>query len=90
MRKFNKDIRIVSSEMMSFNQETFSNLQSIKAFNLVDVFSDKLRRVQKKYTDVNLDYNNFSIYTSSFMLVVGMVVSYSCFGWGCIDYGQAI
>lgn len=82
MRKFNKDIRIVSSEMMSFNQETFSNLQSIKAFNLVDVFSDKLRRVQKKYTDVNLDYNKFSIYTSSFMSVVGMVVSYSCFGWG--------
>ena len=82
MRKFNKDIRIVSSEMMSFNQETFSNLQSIKAFNLVNVFSNRLRDVQKKYTDVNLDYNRFSIYTSSFMSVVGMVVSYSCFGWG--------
>lgn len=82
MRKFNKDIRIVSSEMMSFNQETFSNLQSIKAFNLVNVFSNKLRDVQRKYTDVNLDYNKFSIYTSSFMSVVGMVVSYSCFGWG--------
>ena len=82
MRDHNKEIRTISSEMMSFNQETFTNIQSIKAFNLIDVFSNKLRQVQQNYADVNLEYNKFSIYTSSFMSLVGMVVSYSCFGWG--------
>lgn len=82
MRNHNKEMMSISSEMMSFNQETFSNLQSIKAFNLIDVFSSRLRDVQKKYTDASLDYNKFSIFTSSFMSLVGMVVSYSCFGWG--------
>ena len=82
MRNQNKKMMEISSEMMSFNQETFSNLQSIKAFNLIDIFSNRLRNIQKKYTDANLDYNKFSLYTSSFMSLVGMVVSYSCFGWG--------
>ena len=38
--------------------------------------------MQNKYKEVSLDYNKFSIATSSFMSLVGMVVSYSCFGWG--------
>ena len=47
MRKFNKASREISSEMMSFNEETFQNLQSIKAFNLINVFSNRLRIVQE-------------------------------------------
>lgn len=82
MRKFNKDIRAVRSDMMSFNEETFQNIQSVKAFNLVEVFSGKLRDVQNRYTDVNLEYNKFSIYMSAFMSVVGIAVYYSCYGWG--------
>lgn len=82
MRKFNKDIRIVRSDMMSFNEESFQNLQSLKAFDLSDIFSKRLRKVQSKYTEVNLDYNKFSIYTSAFMSLVGTAVYYACFGWG--------
>lgn len=82
MRKFNKASREISSEMMSFNEETFQNLQSIKAFNLINVFSNRLRIVQEKSKKVGLEYNKFSIYTYCFMSVVGMVVYYSCFGWG--------
>ena len=82
MRKFNKASREISSEMMSFNEETFQNLQSIKAFNLINVFSNRLRTVQEKSKKVGLEYNKFSIYTYCFMSVVGMIVYYSCFGWG--------
>ena len=82
MRKFNKASREISSEMMAFNEETFQNLQSIKAFNLINVFSNRLRGVQEKAKKVGLEYNKFSIYTYCFMSVVGMVVYYSCFGWG--------
>ena len=82
MRKFNKASREISSEMMAFNEETFQNLQSIKAFNLINVFSNRLRGVQEKAKKVGLEYNKFSIYTYCFMSVVGMIVYYSCFGWG--------
>ena len=82
MRKFNKEIRVVRSDMMSFNEESFQNLQSLKAFNLSNVFSKRLRKVQNNYTKVSLDYNKFSIITSSFMSIVGTFVYYSCFGWG--------
>ena len=82
MRDYNKRMREVSSEVMSFNEESFQNIQSVKAFDLVEFFSNKLRNVQQNYKDVYLDYNKFSVYTSSFMSVVGMFVAYACFGWG--------
>ena len=82
MRKFNKEIRAVKSDMMAFNEESFQNLQSLKAFDLSHIFSKRLRDVQSKFTDVNLEYNKFSIITSSFMSIVGTLVYYSCFGWG--------
>ena len=82
MRDYNKRMREVSSEVMSFNEESFQNIQSVKAFDLVEFFSNKLRNVQQNYKNVYLDYNKFSVYTSSFMSVVGMFVAYACFGWG--------
>lgn len=82
MRNYNKRMREVSSEVMSFNEESFQNIQSVKAFDLVEFFSNRLRNVQQNYKDVYLDYNKFSVYTSSFMSVVGMFVAYACFGWG--------
>jgi ABC-type bacteriocin/lantibiotic exporter with double-glycine peptidase domain len=82
MREYNKRMRQVSSELMAFNEESFQNVQTIKCFDLIGFFGQRLRNVQKKYTDMALDYNKFSIYTSSFMSIVGIVVSYATFGWG--------
>lgn len=82
MRFYNKRTREVSSELMAFNEESFQNIQSIKSFDLIGLFSKRLINMQDKYKDVYMDYNKFSIYTSSFMSLVGMMVSYSCFGWG--------
>ena len=82
MRYFNKKTREVSSDLMAFNEESFQSIQSIKAFDLIDLFNNKLIKMQNKYKEVSLDYNKFSIATSSFMSLVGMLVSYSCFGWG--------
>ena len=82
MSYYNKRMRQVPIDVMSFNEESFQNIQSIKAFDLVGLFSKRLRDVQQNYKDVFLDYNKFSVYTSSFMSVVGMFVAYACFGWG--------
>ena len=82
MRDFNKKMREMSSKRMGFTQESFQNIMSIKAFHLNDLFSNRLDRVQQEYVDMSLDYNKFSILTSSIMSVVGLIVSCSCMGWG--------
>ena len=97
MRKYSKKMRAVSSEMTSFHEESLQNAQSIKAFNLVDTFLDRLKGVQKVYYDTSMDYNRFTILNSSFLSTVGMLVSYLCFGWGAyrlwlgrIDFGTMV
>lgn len=82
MRNYNKKMREVSSEVMSFNEESFHNIQVIKSFGLTDFYGQKLREVQKNYREVQLDYNKFSIITSAFMMVVATVASIACYGWG--------
>ncbi len=82
MKSYNVKMRNVSSEVMAFNDESFQNLLSIKALGLCDYFTNKLRAVQCKYIDTSLEYNKFSVYTSAFMSLIGMVIAYMCFGWG--------
>lgn len=86
MRKFNKKMRKVSSEVMSFNEEAFQNMQSVKSFDLISLFSDKLKQVQENYRSVFLEYNKFSVYTSSFMSVMGFITSSCCLVWVVYNY----
>lgn len=82
MRSYNKKMREVSSEMMAFNEESFQNVLTIKSFDLVGYFVNRLRNIQKNYAKTALDYNKFSIFISSFMSIIGIVVTYATFGWG--------
>lgn len=81
MRDYSKEMREISSNLMSFQNDTFQNLQTIKAFGLTDLFREQMEGMQEHYKEKMLDYNKFSVYTSSFMSVMGLVVSYACFGW---------
>ena len=82
MRSYNKQMKAISSEVMSFHDDSFQNIQSIKSFDLIGLFSFKMRNLQDKYKGMYLDYNRFSIFTSSFMSIVGAIVSFISFGWG--------
>ena len=81
MRSYNKEMREISSELMSFQNDSFQHLQTVKAFGLIDFFQERLEGMQHHYQDRMLDYNKFKVYTSSFMSIVGLAVSYICFGW---------
>lgn len=81
MRGYNQEMRRLSGELMSFQNDSFQNLQTVKAFDLMGLFSQRLGQMQQVYQDKMLDYNRFSVYTSSLLSAVGMVVSYTCFGW---------
>ena len=95
MRQYNLKVKEMNSEMMSFQSETFNNIDSIKSFGLVDLFSRRLKGFQEKFKKVNLDFNWFSIKTNTILSLIGMVVDFSFYGWavfrlwsGAITYGE--
>lgn len=57
-------------------------VQTIKAFDLTNIFGKRLKDIQQYYLSSALDYNKLSIYTSTFLSMIGVVVSYATFGWG--------
>ena len=97
MRFMNKEMRNVNSDMIAFHEEALQNAQSIKAFNLVDSFSDRLIGVQARYYNTALRFNRFSVFNSSLLSTAGLIVSYLCLGWGAyrlwrgkIDFGTMV
>lgn len=82
MRKNNERSAAMNAKLYGFNQETFSNIQTIKAFDLIGFYIDKLKRLQKEYIDMRLEFQRMSMVTAILMAVVGFIVSYSCYGWG--------
>lgn len=95
MREYNEKVKIMNSEMMAFQSETFSNIDSIKSFGLVDLFSQKLKGFQTRYKDVNLEYNLYSIKMNTILSLIGLAINFSFYGWaiyrlwsGVINYGE--
>lgn len=80
-REHGKLMRQVGSQKMSFEVETFYNLDTIKSFGIADQFTDKLLAWQQKIKDVTLDYNLFTIRTNIFMTLSGTLVSLGTFGY---------
>lgn len=82
MRKNNEKSAAMGAKMSGFNQETFSNIQTIKAFDLISVYSNKLRSLQSDFLSMKLEFQKLNMWVSFFMAIVGLVVSYSCYGFG--------
>ena len=82
MRDHNREMKDLSSDVMSFHQDSFQNLTTIKAFGVTELFCAKMAQLQEKYRDASLTYNLFSVRASAFLSLVGTVVSIACFGWG--------
>lgn len=95
MRKYNMKVKEMNSEVLDFQSETFSNIDSIKSFDLTNLFSRRLRDFQSRYKDVNLEYNLFSIKTNIVLSLIGMVIQNLLVVWcvyrlwtGHITYGE--
>lgn len=82
IRKFNEKSREMNGKVISFGQETFQNMQVIKAFSLSERYSQNFRTLLQQFRSVKLEYDRFSIMTTVMMSFVGLIVSYSCYGWG--------
>lgn len=78
-REYNKKVREMSSQMMSFEVETFYNFDTIKSFGIADKYSGKLRGWQEKFKEVSLKYNLFTIKTNIFMSILGTTIQLIAF-----------
>ncbi len=72
----------MSAKVSGFNQETFSNIQTIKAFDLISYYFKKLKNLQKEYIDMRLEFQRMSIVISLLLSIINMMISYSAYGWG--------
>ena len=82
MREHNRQMKAISSDMMSFYEDSLNNITSIKGFDITDLFYHRMLRLQERYRTEYLDYNRFSVRTSAFLSLMGTAVSAGCFGWG--------
>lgn len=78
----NKRSAALGAKMSGFNQETFSNIQTIKAFDLVRLYIARLKQLQQEYISMKLDFQKMSIGTSLLLSTVALIVSYASYGWG--------
>ncbi|MBQ4536577.1 MAG: ABC transporter ATP-binding protein [Lachnospiraceae bacterium] len=82
MSNNNKRSAAMGAKMTGFNQEAFSNIQTIKAFDLVGLYIKRLKELQQEYITMKLDFQKMSIGTSLLLSTVGLLVSYASYGWG--------
>lgn len=82
MQSNNKRSAAMNAKMTGFNQEAFSNIQTIKAFDLIPLYAKRLRQLQSEYFSMRMDFQKLSVITSIIMSLVGITISYLCYGWG--------
>ncbi|MBO4939120.1 MAG: ABC transporter ATP-binding protein [Oscillospiraceae bacterium] len=82
LRQHNLTMKELTGEVMSFQEDSFRNLTSIKAFSVTDRYEDEMRKLQGEYADAYLSFNSFQIGMSSLLSLVSMLVTAACFGWG--------
>lgn len=82
LRRHNLTMKEMTGEIMSFQEDSFCNLTSIKAFSATNRYGQRLEQLQKEYEDKSLSYQAFRIVVSTGMSVVSLLVTAACFGWG--------
>ena len=82
IRKYNKESREMNGKIISFYSESIQNMQVIKAFDLTKRYVERMKSTLEIYRKIKLDHDRFTIIMSLCMSVIGLVVSYSCYGWG--------
>ena len=82
MQQGNMNSMVIGTHMSAFNQETFANIQTVKAFDMLPLYSKRLRQLQQQYTDVRLKYQRTTIINTFILTIVSMAVTYSSYGWG--------
>ncbi len=93
-RYYRKKVQEMSSKVMTFEVESFYNMDTIKSYGITEQYGRRLRGWQERFRDIVLQHNMFTILTNVFMSLVSMVIQFAAFGYclylkwtGQITYG---
>ena len=94
MRQYSLQMKEMTSDVLSFQEDSLRNLTSIKAFSVTELFSQELDRLQQRHRQAYLDANAFQLGMSAAVSLAGMAITAIgfCYGvyrlWqGAITYG---
>lgn len=90
MRKYNLESREMNGKILSFSEESVQNLQTIKAFGLTKEYSGKFKTLLMNYRNMRLAHDKFTILTTLCLSAIGLLVAYSCYGWGVFRLWQGV
>lgn len=82
LRKYSKESRETNGKILSFISESVQNIQTIKAFDITRRYVDQLKTNLELFRKIRLDHDRFSIVMTMCMSLIGLLVSYLCYGWG--------
>lgn len=92
--EYQKKSRELASERLAIEEESYQNMQTIKSFGLVDLFSRRFKEFQQKGYSIAMEQNRYQNQMTILMGLMGQLVSYSCYGFalyrlwkGDITYG---
>lgn len=92
--EFQKKNRELAGERLAIEEESYQNLQTIKSFGLVELFSQRFKEFQQKGYGVAMEQNRYQNQMMIVMSLMGQLVTYSCYGFalyrlwkGDITYG---
>ena len=90
MRKYNEESRKMNGKIFSFYSESIQNIQIIKAFGITKNYVDQLKNYLLIYRKMRLDHGKFSLIMTASLSVIGLLVSYLCYGWGVWRLWQGV
>lgn len=82
MARTNMSSAKMNAKVSGFNQETFANIQTIKAFDMVRLYSERLKQLQSEFISMKLSFQKISIGLNILVTLLGMVISNISYGWG--------
>ena len=82
LRQQNLTMKELTGEVMSFQEDSFRNVTSIKAFSAAERYAGQMQKLQGEYAGAYLSFHTFQIGVSTCLSLVSMVVTAVCFGWG--------
>lgn len=97
MKEHNRKIKELNADMLSFQEDSFHNLQYIKSFGISNIINGKLAEKQGMYKEENLDYNKVTITMQILMSLVSVAITFISYAWGIyrlwggfISYGTMV
>lgn len=93
-KEYRERVLQMNSKLMSFEVETFYNIDTIKSFGIMEKYGRELKKWQAKYKAHSLEYNMFQIKTGIMTNLLSTAVMFAAFGYclfrlwtGAITYG---